>query len=1137
MTGDEKTNDEIEKSENSSSPGTPAPRAVFSDDFDDPEKKTGEDDLPEDEPLTPELVEEEAIRGDFMLRWAAVFLAILMAFGQINDTKPLVLIRSGDQMRANGFVPVRTDQFSLTMDGKSVSNVSWLFDHLVSLSWLVAGEKGLTLLKVLIAAISSFFLVRISIPGVSTWWSSICAVFAIVACSSDFLPLPELITILGMTLTMRFLVQHRLGKSEGLTWKLPLLIAVWCNFDSRAWVGAGVVVAYAVGSAISGRLAARKQSLAAVAEQRTLLLPAVLTVLALLVNPFHVNSLLSPLTVYTKEYPALQAQRRLTTDAARIRFDGRVDYFSIFNPDAIALFDHSQVAGLALLLVAFVVLLLARSARDFGFLAALLFVTGLSFLAAHELPAAAIVAAVVAGVAAQDWYRRSFNMAYSIENSELLFSRGGRAATVLALALVGFCVVASRLPGAMPLGFGFDKETKITLDTFAKQLEELKPEARILHTLIEQGDMLIWNGRKSFVDSRVIPFGRRSDMTSVFGKHGNVLDTMLLQRPGEAPATTSSDPVEKDRQEAERRDKLAAAQATLKEFEVTHVMSRLAPPGKADFGSVRNLSATGEWIPVSIGPSAAILERVAPTISQEEFTKKMINLPKLAFQNDEVPGSTLRQFASPPSFYEKYVYRQRRVTSANKRMGMHYLELTVKEPQSMAQAQAALASLTLAIRHLNLSLAEMPDDAEAFQLLGQSYALLAVMEQTMARSGSSDRLGQVRYLEAVTAYRQATVIDPANRSSWMGLFQIYQQRNRIDLANEALEKWLALEEATPQSSGDEYEEFITQMYLKKRDFSDQITQSDEQIEELAKKQSEAIQKQAKAEKAAAPGGVNDALKPEEAQEEEVTRLMVSAMTANSAGRPLKALQSMRGSIDLVRANPFGSILMGQMLLEAGELEEAHRMLALVSQEATKQPQMMAGVDWQLYTAISQLGIGDYISAAETWSSQISLMNKQILAPELYSGSLYSLPLVADINLAFNESLPVWPVRNIMLMADMIQKTNEGRAEAALLLATVKLEEGDLAEAKKILSRIVLEYGETRAKSLAATYFMMTEDNSLNLLNDIRTGTWEEFEYPGEQPAAAESGTPETSTKPGFGISAPPKGTPPGIAPPGSVPGE
>ena len=227
-------------------------RSVFSDERD------VHDELPDEEPLTPEMVEEEAVRGDFMLRWAAVFLAILMGCTQINDTKPLVLIRSGDYMRTHGLLPPRTDAFSLTAADKPAPNVSWLFDHLISLCWSAGGEKALTLFKVAIAGLIGYLLTHISIRGVPTWWNSIWAVFAIVACSSDFVPLPELVTMLGMTITMRWLNQHRMGLATGLAWKLPLLIVVWCNFDPRAWVGAFVISMYVAGSMVCNRITANK---------------------------------------------------------------------------------------------------------------------------------------------------------------------------------------------------------------------------------------------------------------------------------------------------------------------------------------------------------------------------------------------------------------------------------------------------------------------------------------------------------------------------------------------------------------------------------------------------------------------------------------------------------------------------------------------------------------------------------------------------------------------------------------------------------------------------------------------------------------------------------------------------------------
>ena len=1106
MTGDEKTNDESKKSEDISKPIAPPMKAVFSDDFDDPDKSRDMDELPDDEPLTPELVEEEAIRGDFMLRWATVLLAILMAFGQLNDTKPLVLIRSGELMRANGFLPSSVDQMSFTLEGNAdenvsadpVPNVSWMFDHVVSMAWSAAGEKGLTFLKVIIAGLAAYLLTRISIPGVSSWWSSICAAFAVVASSSDYIPIPELMTILGMTLTMRLLFLQRLGKGEGLTWKLPLLIAVWCNFDPRAWVGAGVVVAYAVGANISGRIEARRKNTLVVEGATTLMVPAILSVLALLINPFPVNSLLGPLTTYNIEYPAMQAQRSLDTLAAKVSFDSRVDYFSVLNPAAVVLFDHSQIAGLALLLMAMVVLVLSRSLRDSGFLAALIFMTGLVVLAAHELPAAAIVAAVVASVSAQDWYRRSFNMKYSTESSELLFSRGGRAATVLALALVGFCVVASRLPGAMPLGFGFEPETKVTMDTFKEQLSDLDPEARILHTRIEQGDLLIWNGRKSFVDSRMLPFGRPGDKNSVFGKHTNILKSLFQPTP--LPKT--SDPNEKKSLESERDQSIADAKSAINEFKVTHAMTRLAFPGKPDYVSMQNLASSGEWIPISIGASAAILERLTATTSEAAILSRIPNFPKLAFQVSDPKLTPTRQFATPLNFYEKYVYRTRPVSKADKRIATHYLQMANPKPESMPQALASLSLATLAVRHLNASLALTPDSAESYELLGQAYGRIGILEQMLAGASAIDRLKQIRYFQSVIAFRQALVIDPSLLNSWEGLLLEYQQMNKLDLASEALNKWLELVEENPPRTDAEFEEFVNQRYLQKREFDEQLELRDKQISDAVSQQTEAMKAQEAAAKAAAP--LDEKAKSlEEAQTEEAKAVILTAVVSNSAGCPRKALQALQENIDVVRANPISSLLLNQFLLEVGELDEAHQGLALLSQEALKQPTAFSGIEWQLPTVISQLSICEYSAALQTWTSQMRLVDQQMSSSQLYSGSLFSLPMVADVNFAVNETIPVWPFRNSMAVSEQAQSFNESRAELTLLMAIAKLEEGDTKGARPLLETILADFGETRPRMLATIYYSMMNDKAEEFLSQHAANTWEEFQYPGEkEPVAA-----------------------------------
>ena len=1139
MSGDETTSDESKKPTDGQNPVKTVPQSVFSDDFDDPEDRRSQDELPEDEPLTPELVEEEAIRGDFMLRWATVFLAVLMAFGQINDTKPLVLIRSGDLMRANGFLPPRVDQFSHTVLEKSddgtmvagkVSNVSWLFDHIVSLSWLAAGEKGLTLLKVIVASVSAWLLVRISLPGVSTWWSSICAVFAVVACSSDYVPVPELMTILGMTMTMRLLFQHRQGQASGLQWKLPLLIAVWCNLDSRAWVGAFVVVLYALGNGLTRRGLIRGGSSSA-RIPGPLAGTAMATVLALAVNPFPTSSLLSPITTYSIEYPAMQAQRGLTSITAAVTFDNRVDSFSILHPDAMALFDHTQVAGIAMLLIAVLIVLLSmgseqresskypesatgrprgllrilygisvlfsgRPTREAGFLFALFGMTVLVVLAAHELPAAAVVAAVVAGVSAQDWYRRSFSMKYTTESKELLFSRGGRAATVLGLAAIGFCVVASRLPGAMPLGFGFDKETRITIDTFSEQIKSLSPDARIVHTRIEQGDMLIWNDRKSFVDSRIVPFGRPGDPDSiggpddpksVFSKHINMLK-MLMLPPAEPPKT--QDPKEKDKFENTRRVNTEAANETVVEFKITHAITRLAPPGRPDYTSMVSLASPGGWFIVSLGPSAAILERITPAMTTEYVRSKSPQFAKMAFQTAGIAPPGVRQFASPPTFYEKHVYGSRPSTNLNKRLAGHYMFLTGGQPESFEQILSGLSNATLAIRHVNLSLAESPDDAEAFEMLGRCYMRLDVMEQMLGGQQSGGRLKQLRHFQTVMAFRQGLAINPESLNCWDGLLSAYQQLNRIDLASEALENWLLLAEANPPARGDDYQAFLTERFAQQHEYRDRIREMETRFAETIEQQ----QKQQQQQQMEGTGS-EEAKTSDDARD--AREVVMQAAMANSGGLPRKALQILQEKSALVKFDPFGSLLFGQMLLEAGDLEEAHRSLAALKSAAQAQPQVFAESEWQLPVATSELAICDYGSAASTWTAQLADLKKLVFAPELYAGALFSLPLVADVNMAINDKLPIWPFQHGLTAGDAVRSATEVRAEIVLLMAMARVEEGDLKNAKTLLQSILSECGDTGCRPLATVYYSLMDDDAEKFVETNTFGNWEEYLFPGE----------------------------------------
>ena len=135
----------------------------------------------------------------------------------------------------------------------------------------------------------------------------------------------------------------------------------------------------------------------------------------------------------------------------------------------------------------------------------------------------------------------------------------------------------------------------MTMETFAEQIKDLDPAANILHTRLEQGDLLIWNGRKSFVDSRMMPFGRPGDpdqkpeeAKSVFAKHSILLKTLF--HPVQPPADETQDKSELKKYEDDRMARLRVSEDALKEFGITHAMARLAPPGLADYQSMFNLA-------------------------------------------------------------------------------------------------------------------------------------------------------------------------------------------------------------------------------------------------------------------------------------------------------------------------------------------------------------------------------------------------------------------------------------------------------------------------------------------------------------------------------------------------------------------
>src|SRR5690606_35921766 len=109
--------------------------------------------------------------------------------------------------------------------------------------------------------------------------------------------------------------------------------------------------------------------------------------------------------------------------------------------------NHSTVAALALAVLTAASMILNRARLPLAHVAAFAFANAVAVAAAHELALASIVNAMICTVNAQTWYLVRFGQVYSIRTSELLFSRGGRAVTVLTLFGLAWLTVSGRIDG------------------------------------------------------------------------------------------------------------------------------------------------------------------------------------------------------------------------------------------------------------------------------------------------------------------------------------------------------------------------------------------------------------------------------------------------------------------------------------------------------------------------------------------------------------------------------------------------------------------------------------------------------------------------------------------------------------------
>ncbi|MGE3314855.1 MAG: hypothetical protein AB7O26_07020 [Planctomycetaceae bacterium] len=972
-----------------------------------------DDDLPTHEPLTPELVEDEALRGDFVIRWSVVLLALLAAMTEIAESPTLVHVKSGQYIAGHGWLPPRLDVFSYTAADRPWTNLSWFFDLVVAGVFAVGGGVGLSVFKAVIAAATFALVIQTRRAGVSTWWSSICAAAAIIACQARMTAMPELITLLGLALVLWLWNRwEQTGNVRALQWLAPLFL-VWANLDSRMFLGLALFGLLALGE--TARLALDRGEGTNSSRLKTIWTWWGASALATLVNPFGWKSLLAPLSLYSVEYPTLRA---VYAGGA-----GERDYSPITSIRYWQPMLPETAAALFLIVAVFVLFVLNRSRRPLGPLFAVCGFAVFAAICAHEIAATALVCAVLAGIQAQDWYQRRFRQTYSIATSEIVFSRGGRAATVLALLLLALAQIGGRLAPSHrgQAGAGINAALTAHSDDLREHVADALDD-RPFNFYLEQGDLLIWVGQRDFIDSRIALFAG-SNGNDLVGLHRSVRDALRSLPSENSPETWK---------------------ATFEKYEVTHVLPKLAG-SSADYPAFLNLRRSRDWKLTKLTASTASFYRTAPQnddaskISEtvrDYLDKHAVNYVREAFRSELPPPEERLEWAAVPVSYFQLFRRPQGVRPNSMQLSLHYqrqIDDAVSNRNVQLPAQVGSALAHLAIRNANAGLTEAPQSAEGYRALGLMYEFLGRLEARMMGVNALGPMQTRRYYQALAAYRQALVLEPNHRFTHRALAGLYSSQGKFEPAMKSLDQYQLLQ---PKSA-------------------DPGKRADEE------KLNETIQK--------LYGQMNERVK---GAEERVAQLLQSpdadflsiATFAYNEGNIERAGQILEGKPELILNRPEAQLLLSQIYFELGRFAEAEAGLERLEQT----PQLPDNIRWAPTAGMVALGRARYDRAIELWGIDGDDRQSQGMR-----AVLQSMPLVGS------PSVQRWPLIHSRSVVDLFGTTRIEISGSYYERALCLLESGRNKEAGEMLRTMLEAYPATPLRPLAAFYLNLVTGDEVD----------------------------------------------------------
>ncbi len=940
-----------------------------------------EDGLPEWEPLTPELVEDEAIRGDFVIRWVVVGLALLLGISQISETRTLLHLKNGEYLLSHGLLPGAKDVFTYTANDRKWVNLSWLFDIAAASVFSVAGGIGLSIVQGLLAGLTFGLIVHAVRPNIRTWWGSVCAVLALLVCYSQFTVQPELVTLLGLSFVLWTLIRSDEPGQSGRLWILVPAFLIWAQFDQRAWFGWFLLLLWAMGDYLS-----RKSS--TLSEKGPLGTVAILSFAAVAVHPFLWESWLAPIRMYFTDYPALRFAYPQPSSADQV-------FHEIWKPFFWRSINHRGIAALVLAGATVVTMVLNGSRFRWSHLCAFLGFNMLSLFATHELAAASLVNCVLSTINAQEWYREKFGQVYSVDWRELLFSRGGRAVTVVSFFALAWLVLSGRLdgPGGKRTGLGFDDQLASAMSGYQKQNFHLVDDQPYNFSL-RQGDLMIWGGLKPFVDSRAgLFFGDKT--TNLLDVHNKTRQSL---RQKQDAVEGSIDPV--------------FWKETFNKYHIRQAWPRLTGPFQApDYATFYALLSTRDFELSDLNSATAIFLR--KDISDETVDSNLKDYPfdlidrGFRTKSKRVEDFT-REWSKPASTYDNLFALRRPNDPAGVQVGQHYVNLMLirRGPQTAASA-------LLAIRNANDGLRNDSNSAEGYRVLGMGYTILGKLEsEILSQQGVPSSPNLMRYYQAVAALQQANVLKPGDNGINQLLMQQYRSMNKVDVQLDLMKKLKQLRPYSKSMTEDQRQE--------REGIVNAIDQLYEPVAEV----------QALVDKAMSEGK---------------DRFQVAA-GAYQMGCVLIAVKTLEEDAIYLEKNPQAKLVLGGWLMEVGRGREAETIFE--SLEGFAVERSLTG--WRDSAAISALTVANYSRAIKLWGDQ-----RDMAASTPITQTMFTLPFLTLNPLWMGPD--AYPTSNLGATAQVIQGVRNEGSLATYQIALAQMEAGTVDEASKSIRRAIELY--------------------------------------------------------------------------------